>query len=473
MKASLNLRMGQQLALTPQLQQSIRLLLLSSQELEVEVEQALEANPLLERLDDNPQPLPASAAQPDTRWEAAPENSRDDSYEDWTLTLPAHYGSGAAEDEDGDSFVDRQAAAADGLQQHLLAQIQLDHLSDTDLAIAAAIIDAIDDDGYLQASLDDIRDSLPEGLEVSTEEVHAVLSRVQRLDPPGVGAQNLQEALRLQLERQPGGGAVQALALRLVREQFDALASHDFKRLSKTLQASAEEVQAAAQYVRSLNPRPAAHIGASQAQYITPDVFVRKLGQAWRVELNPSLAPRIGINSEYARLARTANAARDSQYVRDQLQEARWFIKALENRNDTLLRVARCIAERQRLFLDYGDEGMRPLVLRDVAEELGLHESTISRVTTQKFMHTPRGVFELKHFFSSHVGTSDGGECSSTAIRAMLKKLVAGEPPGRPLSDSSLADTLKARGINVARRTVAKYREELGIPPSSERRHKT
>jgi len=348
--------------------------------------------------------------------------------------------------------------------------MRLTPFTDRDMAIATAIIDAIDESGYLTLSLADISQGLRDEFAVTPAEVEAVLKRVQHFDPQGVGARNPAECLLLQLEALPVDTPWLAEARLLVEQHLELLANHDFSALMRRLKVSREALQRIVSLIQSLNPHPGARLSNDTPQYVVPDVVVYHQRNVWRVELNPENTPKLRINARYAALTRRAGKNGDIACLRNHLQEARWFLKSLQNRNETLLKVATCIVERQREFLEQGDEHMKPLILRDVAEELSMHESTISRVTTQKYMLTPRGLYELKYFFSSHVGTSDGGECSSTAIRAMIRKLIQAEDPGKPLSDDKIAKLLEAEGIQVARRTVAKYREAMTIPASSDRK---
>jgi len=324
--------------------------------------------------------------------------------------------------------------------------------------------------GYLGASLEDIHQGLTE-LEVEFDEVEAVLHRVQRFDPPGVAARDVAECLLLQLDQLPADTPRLEEARQLIRHRLDMLGNRDFNGLMRRMKLSREELQEIISLIQSLNPHPGTQLSTTEPQYVVPDVFVTRNSSGWRVELNPENAPKLRINSQYSSLVRRADNSSDNTYLKNHLQEARWFLKSLKNRNETLLRVAICIVERQREFFEHGEEYMKPLVLRDIAETMEMHESTISRVTTQKYMHTPRGIFEFKYFFSSHVNTSDGGEAASTAIRAKIKKLISNEDPQKPLSDSKIANILSAEGINVARRTVAKYRELMSIPSSSERKN--
>jgi RNA polymerase sigma-54 factor len=366
---------------------------------------------------------------------------------------------------------ERQDFSETSLQEHLLWQLNLTHMSDTDRIIATAIIDSITEDGYLGEDLQTLQTTLTSAYPgIEADEVEAVLHRVQQFDPIGVAARNPSECLKLQLQTYLPDTPGYALAHIIIDHYLELLATRDYPRLKRVTKADAESLRAAELLIQSLHPKPGALITTSRTEYIVPDVFVTKKNRRWRVELNPELAPRLRINPMYAKMIRRADKSDDNNYLKTNLQEARWFLKSLQSRNDTILKVARAIVERQRAFFDYGDEAMKPLVLRDIAEELEMHESTISRVTNQKYMHTPRGVFEFKYFFSSHVSTADGGECSATAIRAMIKKLIASENNQKPLSDSKIAQLLDNQGINVARRTVAKYRESLSIPPSNERK---
>ncbi|MDD3517395.1 MAG: RNA polymerase factor sigma-54 [Chromatiales bacterium] len=504
LKPSVQLRLGQSLTMTPQLQQAIRLLQLSTLELQAQIQETLDENPMLEVADEDSMDMdleteteerfdgpvgeltdtiPAADSLPEDGFEA-PGGDLDGTSasggEDIPDDLPvdtnwdeiydvAPLSGGGGEYEDRDPF-ENQSAPAESLRDHLLWQLHLTPLSETDKEIATAIVDSISEDGYLEDDLESIRLGLAEELEVEPDEMEAVLHRIQHLDPPGVGARNLAECLLLQLRQLPPDTEWLEQAVILVREHLDSLAGRDYKKLVKRLNIGEEDLAKVIALIQSLNPRPGSLVSSGAAEYIVPDVFVRKRHGHWQVELNPEIAPRLRINPMYAGLVRRADTSQDNTYLRNHLQEARWFIKSLQSRNETLLRVATAIVEHQRGFLEYGDEAMKPLVLRDIAEQLEMHESTISRVTTQKYMHTPRGIYEFKFFFSSHVGTADGGECSATAIRAMIRKLVAEEPPGKPMSDSRIADILVERGIHVARRTVAKYREAMSIPPSNERK---
>jgi RNA polymerase sigma-54 factor len=485
MRQSLQLRLGQQLTMTPQLQQAIRLLQLSSLDLEAEVQTILDSNLMLERSDELQEvPVPpeilAAQVSAETRAETAIDANISDTLPDelpvdsaWEDIYepydgPTSYAHG--DDEDWDPY-ERYVGAGESLREHLYWQMRLTPFNDRDMAIATAIIDAIDDSGYLTVALEEICQGVQDRFMVTLAEVEVVLKLVQHFDPQGVGARSPAECLLLQLEALAAETPWLAETRRLVEHHLELLANRDFNALMRRLKVSRETLQGIIALIQSLDPHPGAQLSNSAPQYVVPDVLVRRQRDVWRVELNPDSTPKVRINPRYAAMARKASQnASDGTCLKNHLQEARWFLKSLQNRNETLLRVATCIVERQREFLERGDEHMKPLILRDIAEVLGLHESTISRVTTQKYMHTPRGLYELKFFFSSHVGTSDGGECSSTAIRAMIRKLIQTEDPGRPLSDDKIAKLLEAEGIQVARRTVAKYREAMSIPSSSDRK---
>jgi RNA polymerase sigma-54 factor len=373
------------------------------------------------------------------------------------------------EDDDWDPY-ERYAGAGESLREHLSWQMRLTPFNEREMAVATAIIDAIDDSGYLTLPLMDLCQGLRDEFTVTPAEAETVLRRVQRFDPQGVGARTPAECLLLQLEALPADTPWLAEARSLVEQHLELLANHDFTALMRRLKVSREALQGIVTLIQSLDPHPGARWSTALPQYVIPDVLIYRQRQGWRVELNPESIPKLRINTRYAALTRRVGQNGDVACLRNHLQEARWFLKSLQNRNETLLKVATCIVERQREFLEQGDEYMKPLILRDIAEVLGLHESTISRVTTQKYMHTPRGLYELKYFFSSHVGTRDGGECSSTAIRAMIRKLIHAENPAKPLSDDKIAKQLEAEGIQVARRTVAKYREAMAIASSSDRK---
>jgi RNA polymerase sigma-54 factor len=383
------------------------------------------------------------------------------------------YSQGAKDDERFE--YERSNAQGKSLHEYLTWQLELTPFGETDRVIATALIDSIDDNGYLSTTIDDIYQGLdfPEELEVEPSDVESVLHRIQCFDPIGVGARDLSECLSVQLRHMPTDTPYLKEAKILAEQYLGQLANRDFNFLVRHLKIQNDELQDIIRLIQSLNPRPGAQITDKEPEYIIPDVIVKKKKGRWTVELNPDTLPKIRINSQYAGMIRRADNSDDNTYLKNHLQEARWFLKSLQSRNETLLKVAKCIVERQRGFLEYGDEAMKPLVLRDVAEAVEMHESTVSRVTTQKFMHTPRGIYEFKYFFSSHVSTTDGGECSATAIRAIIKKFLAAENPNKPLSDSKIAELLMKQGIKVARRTVAKYRESMAIPPSNERKRLT
>jgi RNA polymerase sigma-54 factor len=388
--------------------------------------------------------------------------------------------SGGQSGSDDDWDLDQRNSVATSLHDHLRWQLNLCHLSDRDLLIGEAIVDAINDDGLLACGIEEICASLnsesgtdPEADlddQVEVDEVVAVLKLIQQFEPAGIAARDLGECLLLQLRQLPADTPWLAEAECLVGKHLAQLGDRDFTGLTRQLRLSEEALAEVVQLIQTLNPRPGGAIASEAAEYIVPDVFVVRRNQRWLVELNAEATPRLRINDTYASLIRRADNSTDNVYLKDHLQEARWFIKSLQSRNETLLKVASKIVERQRGFLEYGPEAMKPLVLADIAEAIGMHESTISRVTNRKYMHTPRGIFELKYFFSSHVSTQAGGEVSSTAIRAIIRKLTAEENPRKPLSDQKIAAILAEQNIVVARRTVAKYRESLAIPPSSERK---
>ena len=472
MKPSLQLKLSQHLALTPQLQQSIRLLQLSTLELEQELEKYLQENPLLEREGDEYASPPLSTGQDsggagdsDTQaneTEAAASTSSNDE-ESWLGDSESdgttYASSSGSFDDDDNDYHDVQAATT-SLREHLSWQLGLMSLPARDRTLVQCLIDALDDDGYLTQSLDDLAESLPPELEIEPEELQIALRHLQHLDPTGVGARSAQECLALQLEALPAD-ATQVLALRIVRNHLDLLAGRDFLKLKRLAECDDEQLREAQFLIRSLNPRPGAKYAALDARYITPDVVVRKIRGQWVVNINSDAYPRLRINSLYAQIL----SRQRGSGLAGQLQEARWLIKNVQQRFDTILRVAQSIVDRQRQFFDHGEVAMRPLVLREIADILGLHESTVSRVTTQKYMATPRGIFELKYFFGSHVATEAGGACSATAIRALIKQLVGAEDTKKPLSDSQISELLGQQGIVVARRTIAKYRESLNIPP--------
>jgi RNA polymerase sigma-54 factor len=470
LKPSLQLKLGQQLTMTPQLQQAIRLLQLPALELQAHIRELLETNVMLEPLEEAEatgtfETIVTAAEQP-----KAPERAAESTVE----VLDDGWGEhnvGAADTpwsgEDDERPQEYADSAGQSLQDHLLWQLELARLGPRELAIARAIVDAISDDGYLTDSLEEIGQTMLPELECSGEEVAAVLKRVQALDPAGVGARSVSECIELQLRQLDPATPGFDTALRIARHHLELVAGRELSLLRRELRATEEEIASALALVRSCHPRPGATVSAGSAEYVVPDVFVRRTEHGWGVEINPATLPRVRLNQSYASLI-GRNASHAS--MRAQLQEARWLLKSLEIRHETLIKVARSIVERQTAFLEHGEEYMRPMILKDIAEAVTMHESTISRVTSGKYMHTPRGVFELRYFFSSHVEGADGSGTSSTAIRAKIRKLVKDEDPEAPLSDGRIAELLSAEGIPVARRTVAKYREAMGIAASNERR---
>jgi len=473
MKQTLQLKLSQQLTLTPQLQQSIRLLQLSTLELNQELEKFLMENPLLERDDLEPElaPLPPNGAGREdyvATDEAPPADppSVDNADIDWFTDAPS---SAPRRDDGEESEYPQLAASTPTLGEHLLGQLALTQLSARDKSVVSTLIAALDENGYLSQSLEDIAELLPPELEVGLEELQIGLHQLQSFDPTGIGARTPAECLELQLQAMPDRTPARELAIGIVHAHLDALAAHDFARLKRQLHCDDESLRAAQLLVQRLNPHPGSEYAATETRYIVPDVVVKKTRNNWVATLNPDAMPKLRVNRMYAEILQNKLHAAGGQLA-SQLQEARWLIKNVQQRFETILRVAQAIVEQQRHFLDHGEVAMRPLVLREIAETLGLHESTVSRVTTQKFMATPRGIFELKYFFGSHVATETGGACSATAIRALLKQLIHAEDCKRPLSDSKISQILSEQGIVVARRTIAKYRESLHIPPVSLRK---
>ena len=524
-KPALQIRLGQQLRMTPQLQQAIRLLQLSTLDLQQEIQDALDSNLMLEEVGpddeyegvetslDAPEPepeadLPDAAAEaatedggdnrdeaplddftpepqeavdpeldgdlvPDTATEVNSESLGDELPVDsaWDDVYDDNFTIASAPPDDNDQdYIDTRNSEGVSLQSHLQEQLNLLNLTDSDEFIALSIVDGLSNDGVLTVSLEEIVASAPAEWELEIEEAEAVLHLIQHLDPVGVASRDLQECLLIQLRALPPDTPYLPDAIIIVESYLSYLASRDYNYISRRTRLKDDDLRAVIQLIQSLNPRPGSDIGASDTEYVEPDVIVSKQQGRWVVELNPRSAPKIRINPEYQGLIKRADTSPDNNYLKNQMQEARWFLKSLQQRNDTLMRVATKIVEFQRGFLEYGEAAMKPLVLHDIAEAVDMHESTISRVTTQKYMHTPAGVFELKYFFSSHVSTNTGGEVSSTAIRALIKELVASENPRKPLSDSKIAQLLADQDIKVARRTIAKYREALMIPPSNERK---
>jgi len=479
MKQTLQLKLSHHLTLTPQLQQSIRLLQLSTLELNQELEKFLAENPLLEREDaDATSPaaptqlngetsttLQPSAEQSDE--ESQPQTENYSAELDWV----GEGGSNAGTRDDSDESGDYSQVAADSpnLREHLHRQLTLTKLEPRDRNLVAFLIEALDEDGYLTQPLEELVQIVPEELQMEPEELQIALKHLQNLDPTGVGARSCSECLELQLHSLPESTPSRTTALALVRSHLELLAARDFSKLKKALQCGDEELRQAQKLIQSLNPRPGAAFAPLETRYVVSDVVVKKVKGVWVASLNPDALPKLRINRMYADILQN-NRGQSGGQLSHQLQEARWLIKNVQQRFETILRVSQAIVDRQRHFFEHGEVGMRPLVLREIANTLGLHESTVSRVTTQKFMFTPRGIFELKYFFGSHVATETGGACSATAIRALIKQLVAAEDAKRPLSDSKISEILGQQGIVVARRTIAKYRESLQIPSVSMRK---
>ncbi|GAB0439218.1 RNA polymerase factor sigma-54 [Escherichia coli] len=474
MKQGLQLRLSQQLAMTPQLQQAIRLLQLSTLELQQELQQALESNPLLEQIDTHEE-IDTRETQDSETLDTADALEQKEMPEElpldasWDTIYTAGTPSGTSGDYIDDELPVYQGETTQTLQDYLMWQVELTPFSDTDRAIATSIVDAVDDTGYLTVPLEDILESMGDE-EIDIDEVEAVLKRIQRFDPVGVAAKDLRDCLLIQLSQFDKTTPWLEEARLIISDHLDLLANHDFRTLMRVTRLKEDVLKEAVNLIQSLDPRPGQSIQTGEPEYVIPDVLVRKHNGHWTVELNSDSIPRLQINQHYASMCNNARNDGDSQFIRSNLQDAKWLIKSLESRNDTLLRVSRCIVEQQQAFFEQGEEYMKPMVLADIAQAVEMHESTISRVTTQKYLHSPRGIFEPKYFFSSHVNTEGGGEASSTAIRALVKKLIAAENPAKPLSDSKLTSLLSEQGIMVARRTVAKYRESLSIPPSNQRK---
>ena len=489
MKPTLQLKLSQHLTLTPQLQQSIRLLQLSTLELNNEVERMLQENPLLEKSDEDEEGgAPEAAAGASPAPSEAPETIRTSDADDERAEEPVDtadaaergvptnevefaeeggfgdgdWGTAPAADDD-DEFYPQQVATST-LRDHLVGQLGMLSLPQRDRQLVAALIDALDDDGLLTSSLDELVELFPDELDIGLDELSIALRYLQSFAPAGVGARDLGESLALQLKALPASTPCRAAALKVVESHLDLLANRDVTRLRRVLQCDEATVRSVRELVRTLNPRPGSAFAKAEANYVVPDVVVRKVRGHWSASLNEAAMPKLRVNRIYADiLARSRDAS--NQQLAAQLQEAKWLIRNVQQRFETILRVAQAIVERQRRFFEHGEVAMRPMVLREIADMLGLHESTISRVTTQKYMLTPRGTFELKYFFGSHVATDTGGAASATAIRALIKQLIGAEDPKTPLTDSKIAEVLGEQGILVARRTVAKYREALSIPP--------
>jgi RNA polymerase sigma-54 factor len=460
LKPTLQLKLGQTLTMTPQLQQAIRLLQLPVLDLSAQIQDALEENIMLEMED-----LPDV---PETNGESTAEIETIRAEDSWQSRSEQIVQDGGWNGE-GRPVAEFADESGQTLREHLLWQLEIEDFTARQALIGEAIIDAINDDGYLTMPLEEVASYLDKETNVSVREVEETLRKVQRLDPIGVAARSVSECLILQLRQLDSDTPGLELAVALAQEHLDLVASRDYGELRRCLRTSDEDLQDALALVRSCNPKPGLAVSPASTEYVIPDVFVRRIDNRWQVEISSSGIPRLSVNQQYARLLRGSG---DHAVLRTQLQEARWLIRSLEIRNETLMKVATCIVSRQTDFLEQGEEAMKPMVLRDVAEEIGMHESTISRVTTNKYMHTPRGVFEFKYFFSSHLSTADGEDQSSTSVRAKIRKLIGAENPAKPLSDSKIANLLAAEGISVARRTVAKYREAMNIASSSDRRQR-
>ncbi len=475
MKHSLQLRLSQHLTLTPQLQQSIRLLQLSTLELNQELERFLQDNPLLEREEDTHDGVTSTrlesekyadvevgaVAEPEA---PAPEPAINDTGTSLLSSFEDEgFGAGGRDDDD-DGDYPQIPSSTPSLREHLLSQIGVMPIPERDKTLVGLLIDALDDSGFITQPLEEIAQMLPPELEVELDELFIALRHLQNLDPPGVGARNLAECLSLQLKAMPESTPHRSEALETVRQHLELLAARDYVKLKKALRCDDATLRAVQRLITNLNPRPGSAFAGEEARYIVPDVVVKKVKGIWLASLNPDAVPKLRINRMYSQILQR-NRDASAQQLASQLQEAKWLIKNVQQRFETILRVSQAIVDRQRHFFEHGEVAMRPLVLREIAQILDLHESTVSRVTTQKFMLTPRGIFELKYFFGSHVATETGGACSATAIRALIKQLVSAENTRKPLSDSQLSEILGQQGIVVARRTVAKYRESLQILP--------
>ena len=458
LKPSLQLKLGQTLTMTPQLQQAIRLLQLPILDLNAEIQEALEENIMLE-MEDLPE-LPKTSAESTAEVEAI---KADDLWQSRAAERTMDSGWNG----EGRPITEFADESGQTLREHLLWQLELEQFSPREVVIGEAIIDSINDDGYLTADLEEIAASLDEESGILESELERTLTKIQRLDPVGVGARSISECIILQLSQLEWKTPGLQLAISIAGDHLDLVASRDYGELRRGLRATEEDLHEALALVRGCNPKPGLAVSPPSAEYVIPDVFVRKIDNRWQVEISPTGVPRLSVNQQYARLLRGSS---EHAVLKSQLQEARWLIRSLEIRNETLLKVATSIVARQTEFLEHGDESMKPMVLRDIAEEIAMHESTISRVTTNKYMHTPRGIFEFKYFFSSHLSSASGEDQSSTSVRAKIRKLIGAENPKKPLSDSKITNLLKDDGISVARRTVAKYREAMNIPSSSDRR---
>lgn len=459
MKASLQLNMSQQLTLTPQLQQAIRLLQLSTLDLQLEIQNVLETNPLLE----------ANQEEPATEETEVKAVEIDDDYQ-WSTLYDRVFHNFS---EDKQNFENLYTTTTD-LHQHLSWQLNLSALSPNDKIMGAAIIDACHEDGLLTLSLEEIHQGLKQDLpELELDEVVAVQHFLQNLDPIGCCSQDLTECLVAQLNQFPMDDSLRTLSKSIITENLVLLGQHNYRQIKKVYDIHDEQLNQVLDIIHQLYPKPGETIQQEVTEYVTPDVIVRKNDGEWQVALNSQSLPKLSINNQYAKLLKQSPNQSDSNYLKSNLQEAKWFLKSIQSRQDTLLNVASCIMDKQKAFLEHGEVAMKPLVLNDISSELGLHESTVSRVTTHKYIHTPRGLYELKYFFSSQVQTDSGSGCSSTAIRALIKNLIQEENGKKPLSDSKIAALIAQQGIHIARRTVAKYREAMGVPPSSARKKLT
>lgn len=468
MKPSLQLRVSQQLTLTPQLQQAIRLLQLSTLDMHQEVARLLEENPMLEMGDEPVNNLYSSDSTSSSPTTSNTEQSADDDRATDDLDNPpsdwSHTGSGTRSTDDEDDNYPEQAAVQENLRAHLHRQLTTSTLDDNDRKVVGMLIETLDENGYLAQDLHELVEMLPEELGITLDDLETALVQLQHLDQPGLAARNLGECLALQLKALPEDTPLRDLSIRLVSQHLDLLAAHDFSKIKRLLRCSDDELRTAQQLIIMLNPKPGTEFGQSVADYVVPDVIVEKHKNKWRVRLNIEAMPKLRVNQLYANILQQQNGKNASQLA-TQLQEAKWLIKNLQQRSDTILRVAQAIVSHQEAFFEHGEISMRPMVLREIADELELHESTVSRSTTQKFMLTPRGIFEFKHFFGSGLSTESGGTCSSTAIRELIKQLVSTEDPRKPLTDSRMSEILAQQGIVVARRTIAKYRDSLRILP--------
>ncbi len=474
LKQGLSVKLGQSLSMTPQLQQAIRLLQLSSIELQQEIQENIDSNPLLERVEDSPYETDKNditekndSASNDEN--IIPEELNIDTQWDEIYDSDWKTGSNTSEASAAD-LIDLIHSAPQTLRSHLQEQVDLSQLSVIDKEIATTIISYIDVNGFLTESTQHIFQSLQQKLLIEECDVDVILQYIQHLDPVGVGARNLSEALVLQLKQRYNDHILISKAEELLKKHLDLIEKRDYIKLKRELKLTVGQFEELMELIQSLNPRPGAIFNNATTNYIAPDVYVKKIKGLWVVSLNQETLPELQVNHYYANMLTNLSNKTDRDYLKNNMQQARWFIKSIENRNSTVINVANAIVERQAAFLQYGEEAMKPMILKDLAEQLELHESTISRVTTQKYMHTPRGIYEFKYFFSSHVRTSTGGACSATAIQAMIKKLITKEATNKPLSDNKLTALLKEQGINVARRTVAKYREAMNIPSSHERK---